>query len=270
MKLSDYSINVLNEFITGDYALVNRSARDLVKYFNIYGFRDVYENCFNNYLSKSNYSLSKLNELNDTDKLHDLILNLFYIPFLEVANSDLIKRIEILNNAINEDGYCIKLNEERDGVFIEGYTKPDTVIVKPSFEDIEAEIIKEINSAKLLIWIAVAWFTNRNIAEAIYNKFKEGLNIRIIVLNDEINNKGKKPIIFENISDCIRCNPKSSNDKIMHAKFCIIDLKRVINGSFNYTNKAKFNNEVITTITSKEHVEEFAMEFNKLWREYRS
>ncbi|WP_156307152.1 phospholipase D-like domain-containing protein [Sphingobacterium endophyticum] len=269
MKLSDYSINVLNEFITGDYAQVNRSARDLVKYFNKYGIRDVYENCFNYNLSKSNYSLAKLNELNDTEKLHDLILNLFNIPFLEVADSDFIKRMEILNSAINEDGYCIKLNEKGDVVFIDGYIKPDLVIVKPSFEDIESEIINEINSAKLLIWIAVAWFTNRNIAEAIYNKFIEGLNIRILVLNDEINNKGRKPIIFENISDCIRCKTKSSNDNIMHAKFCIIDLKKVINGSFNYTNKAKFNNEVITTITSKEHVEAFAMEFNKLWREYR-
>lgn len=50
----------------------------------------------------------------------------------------------------------------------------------------------------------------------------------------------------------------------MHHKFCIIDLKKVITGSFNWTNKANFNNENISVIEQREQGEAYAQEFLKL------
>ncbi|MGN0935860.1 phospholipase D-like domain-containing protein [Acinetobacter amyesii] len=50
----------------------------------------------------------------------------------------------------------------------------------------------------------------------------------------------------------------------MHHKFCIIDLKKVITGSFNWTVKASFNNENIAVIEQREQAEKFADEFIKL------
>ena len=52
--------------------------------------------------------------------------------------------------------------------------------------------------------------------------------------------------------------------KIMHNKFCIIDFKKVIHGSYNWTNNAKYNNESITITESRELAEEFAEQFIKL------
>lgn len=43
MKLSDFSIEALNPFITGDESPAPRmSGPDIIKFFNIFGVRDVY------------------------------------------------------------------------------------------------------------------------------------------------------------------------------------------------------------------------------------
>jgi phosphatidylserine/phosphatidylglycerophosphate/cardiolipin synthase-like enzyme len=53
---------------------------------------------------------------------------------------------------------------------------------------------------------------------------------------------------------------------MMHNKFCIIDLKIVIHGSYNWTNRAKFNNETIEVVSSHEVAEKFSDQFIQLKR----
>ena len=57
---------------------------------------------------------------------------------------------------------------------------------------------------------------------------------------------------------------------LMHNKFCIIDLKTVIHGSFNWTTKANYNRETIEIIHGfgHEHVEKFLNQFIELKREF--
>ena len=50
----------------------------------------------------------------------------------------------------------------------------------------------------------------------------------------------------------------------MHDKFCVIDFKKVIHGSYNWTNNDQYNNESITIVDSRELAEEFAEHFIKL------
>jgi len=112
------------------------------------------------------------------------------------------------------------------------------------FENIQGEIIKELSSSNNSIKIAVAWFTDKEIFISLCKKIEEGLEIEIILLDDEINrssginydllkqNKGK--VWFINYSEEL---------PLMHNKFCIIDNNIVINGSYNWTNKAKRNHE---------------------------
>jgi len=57
--------------------------------------------------------------------------------------------------------------------------------------------------------------------------------------------------------------PKSSS-KLMHNKFCVIDLSRVIHGSYNWTNKARYNDETISLIENRAAAEDFASQFVKL------
>jgi phosphatidylserine/phosphatidylglycerophosphate/cardiolipin synthase-like enzyme len=53
----------------------------------------------------------------------------------------------------------------------------------------------------------------------------------------------------------------------MHHKFCIIDLKTVVHGSYNWTNKARWNKETVSIDNSRELAEKFATEFVALVKE---
>ena len=64
-------------------------------------------------------------------------------------------------------------------------------------------------------------------------------------------------------SSCSK-NPNGKYQNIMHHKFCVIDLKTVIHGSYNWTNKARWNKETISIDISRELAEKFASEFINL------
>ena len=50
----------------------------------------------------------------------------------------------------------------------------------------------------------------------------------------------------------------------MHNKFCIIDMKTVISGGYNWTNKAQYNDESIEIKQSRELAEEYSKEYKRL------
>ena len=55
--------------------------------------------------------------------------------------------------------------------------------------------------------------------------------------------------------------------KLMHNKFCIIDLYKVIHGSYNWTSNAQHNNESITITDSRTLAEEFSRQFIELYNQ---
>jgi len=133
------------------------------------------------------------------------------------------------------------------------------------FENIQKVLKQEIDDAKFTIWIAVAWFTDNMLLNRLYLKSKEGLNIQIILNDDEINSKLKDKLnkFFD-----VHWVPKNQSfNKLMHNKFCVIDLKIAMHGSYNWTNKAQFNNETISVINNRICAEDFAEQFLKLKHE---
>lgn len=132
------------------------------------------------------------------------------------------------------------------------------------FDEQKSKIINEIRSAKFLIWIAVAWFTLDEIYDLLIQKKEEGLDIRIIISKDEINkSKYDKYKDFLDIWEY----PKFGmyNDNLMHNKFCVIDLKKVVHGSYNWSRKAEYNRETVEVAEDRKHAEEFAEQFKKLY-----
>ena len=53
----------------------------------------------------------------------------------------------------------------------------------------------------------------------------------------------------------------------MHHKFCIIDLDKVVHGSFNWSKKAEYNKETVEVVKSRKSAEDFAEQFKKLYLE---
>lgn len=138
------------------------------------------------------------------------------------------------------------------------------VLVDIHFEEIQKIIIEQIDIAKFTVWVAVAWFTDEILFEKLVNKKNQGINIQLIIICDQINEgSGLK---YEEEFETIRIKKTGKYDNIMHNKFCIIDLKTVIHGCYNWTKRAKFNDETIEVVNSREVAEKFADQFIKLKR----
>lgn len=126
-------------------------------------------------------------------------------------------------------------------------------MVKAFFNNIHLQIIHQIENAQYDIKICVAWFTDYEIYEKLVTKVKEGLSVEVIIANHEFNKKSKV-----DFKEFLKHNGKVSylgslngnkKDSFMHNKFCIIDNRIVISGSYNWTKKARLNDENILVVT---------------------
>jgi len=266
MKISNLAIDSLKEYVSGDNILMPYlSGPNILKLFNTVGFKDIYNHGSGGGMpenvSRNKYVFDKLLEVNGTNGLK-VILEHIANPrhFAINPKLDMNVAVQSINQIIIQDGYRYEL---LDGIYkIIGADIPDEIVVEIHFEEIKNQIIEELKKAKFLIWVAVAWVTDKELLRILYERKKEGLNVQIIVIDDEINQK--YGIEYEKYFEAYRKKPEGKYQNIMHHKFCIIDLKTVIHGSYNWTTKAQYNKETITIDTSKELAEKFATEFINL------
>ncbi len=154
---------------------------------------------------------------------------------------------------------CYKIAQR----LIENEEIEEITLAEPYFEKIEQEIIEAIDNAEFTIWVAVAWFTNQKLFNQLVAKKNQGVNVQLIILDDKINEHSG--LYYEQEIETYRC-PKfgKHKDNILHVKFCIIDLKQVILGSYNWTNKANYHDENIVNDYNRKIAEDYAKQFIKL------
>ena len=129
--------------------------------------------------------------------------------------------------------------------------------VKAYFSDIHTVIIKQLEGAGSDIHVAVAWFTDRDIFDVLCKKAQSGINISLVLVGDDINcGAGRLNFIrLENLGGKVTFLPTGSQDTpLMHHKFCVIDAKTVITGSYNWSKKARSNDENITIMTDSQEL----------------
>lgn len=109
----------------------------------------------------------------------------------------------------------------------------------------KAKIIESISQAKATVKVAMAYFTDREIANELIAARQRGADVDVVLSSDNTNNdikellKGKvSMVIFE-----------SNGRGIMHHKFCIVDNSLLLHGSYNYTYNANKNNQESLNIT---------------------
>lgn len=84
--------------------------------------------------------------------------------------------------------------------------------------------------------------------------------MQVIINNDDINTRAG--LDFESYFETYRIDGFGVfQDNILHEKFCVIDLKTIINGSYNWTNRAMYNQENINIIHSHTTAETYAKRF---------
>jgi phosphatidylserine/phosphatidylglycerophosphate/cardiolipin synthase-like enzyme len=138
------------------------------------------------------------------------------------------------------------------------------VTIDVHFEEIQKIIIEQIDLAKFTIWIAVAWFTDPVLFKKLVDKKNQGVNVQLIIIHDRINESSG--LNYEEKFETFRIKKSGLYENLMHNKFCVVDLQTVIHDSYNWTKRAKFNDETIEIINSREVAEKFSDQFIQLKR----
>lgn len=260
MKLSEYAIGELEELISGNSEYTPYlSGPKLVELFNTFGFNDEYT--YSNFGSRKDYTLDRLDSLNGTNNLKRIVeIICSNRHFRSNRELDLEKAVDEINCIIEDEGY--KLTKVSNSYRIILKEAADFKTSEIYFEEINSLIKEEISKSKYLIWAAVAWFTDKEIYNLLVQKRIEGINVQLLIIDDEIN---KNSGLRFGKDFWVRKVPKKGHfENLMHHKFCIIDLVTVIHGTYNWTNKAQFNNETVDIENGRENAEKFADEFIKL------
>lgn len=124
--------------------------------------------------------------------------------------------------------------------------------LKAHFSNIHKVIINHLEQAQSEIVAAIAWFTDRDIFEVLCQQSRSGVKVSVALIGDEIN-RAPGGLNFHRLSNfggqVVFLPPGGRDTPIMHHKFCVIDRATVITGSYNWSQKARSNDENITVVT---------------------
>lgn len=137
------------------------------------------------------------------------------------------------------------------------------------FENIAERIEQEISKAQKSIFIAVAWFTNKNLFNELLKKARNGCSVYILISDDSINKNCQIEFNRLAINHSRVYWVGNGDSELMHNKFCVIDYNIVITGSYNWSYRAQSNFEnVIITTNDTILAEQFISEFNHIRKLY--
>ena len=144
-------------------------------------------------------------------------------------------------------------------------SKPTEVYFSPD-GGIRDKIISRINLSKNSIKIAIYDLTSGDIAGALLDAVKHGVDVKIVA--DLGQSNGKHSEIGYLRSQGMNVELISGLGRgIMHDKFAIFDGKEVFTGSYNWTNNAEYyNRENAIFISDPEVVGKYQMQFDRLYK----
>jgi len=137
-----------------------------------------------------------------------------------------------------------------------------------------AHILREIESAKKELLVAVYAFTNDDLANALVQAKKRGVGIQVVIDREfdraNENSKGKfleaQKIPLRRISGD-KAPGREKDAGLMHQKFAVIDRKIVFSGSYNWTHAAENSNDenLLLFRDAAPLAEEYRKAFARLW-----
>jgi hypothetical protein len=130
-------------------------------------------------------------------------------------------------------------------------------------KDIYAKIQRELIAAEFEILIATAWFTDEDLFNIVLNKLAEGVHIEVIVADNQENEKLDFELLASKGAAVYKI--KNSGYGIMNQKFCVIDKRIALHGSYNWSMNAKKNNqESIISTNHQETINSLIDNFNAI------
>lgn len=265
MTLSDYAIQQLVPYVTGDGHSPKRSGLELVKLFNKYGSRDIYDfkngglpdigKPNGNRPSRKEYAEERLRNISGKPELRELLGQVIN----DLDRDD--KTIEDLNAIFNPENYSIILTE--NAYILQGgiIDKRKPVVNQAHFQDIQNRILAALSGAKISVRVLMAWFTNETLFDKLVEKYKEGVDVQVAIYDDGVNRKHGVDIT-QLPHKLIK---RGQRGGLMHDKFCVIDNQVVVTGSYNWTDNAEFkNDENITIQLDPDQATKYSLEYRRL------
>ena len=139
-------------------------------------------------------------------------------------------------------------------------------MIQAHFSQIRTTITKYIEESTSEICIAVAWFTHRDMFQAVVNVLDRKVKVSVILIDDIIN-RGPNGLDFATyIAKGGTIKFMNTRKLLMHNKFCLFDSKVLITGSYNWTYSAEMRNAENIIATDEENVcLAFREQFGMLW-----
>lgn len=114
-------------------------------------------------------------------------------------------------------------------------------------QEIYDRIEVELNAAESEILIATTWFTDLDLFLILQNKLNQGVRVEVI-MSENLENERLDFNILK-LAGAIITKVKKTGYGMMHEKFCVIDRKIALHGSYNWTVNAKKNNQESIIVT---------------------
>ena len=134
---------------------------------------------------------------------------------------------------------------------------------------IKKSILKEMESTTSVLDLAIHEITSLDMAQALAKAKQRGVRVRVIADSKQANIRTSK--ITYLIQQGILVKVLGGKEKeVMNHRFAILDGKRVLTGSFDWSEASlKWNYENILILHESEGVATYQKEFDRLWREKR-
>ncbi|WP_375415998.1 phospholipase D-like domain-containing protein [uncultured Hymenobacter sp.] len=134
------------------------------------------------------------------------------------------------------------------------------------FTGIRAVLLREIGLAQHSVHVAVAWFTDRTLFAALLARQRAGVAVALCLTRDEQNINFRPGGLPFAALEAAGGRVVVVEGRLMHHKFCILDGRDVLTGSYNWTNRAAQSNEenLVLTTGDPELARHFLREFGRL------
>ncbi len=129
----------------------------------------------------------------------------------------------------------------------------------------EGQVLGLVNSAQKSIELEVYVFTNPRVADALIEAHKRGVEVRVIMEERVDSESGKA--LFGRLKEA-GVGTKWANQAsftLTHSKFMVLDGKKVLVGSMNFSGAALLTNREAGIILDGKAVEEYLRIFNGDW-----
>lgn len=135
------------------------------------------------------------------------------------------------------------------------------------FENHHKVIFEELSKSKDEILISVAWLSFDLYENLFSLLLTKGVKIKVVVNDDYINNRHEKALDFlEGLGMKLKKIKMYSSRNYMHHKFCIVDKKKLLIGSFNWSKNAQSNYENLLVLEDINLINGALLEFKQIWK----